>query len=1088
MSTDIGPRIGIDGEAEFRKQLTNINQQLKTLGTEMKAVTSAFDANDSSQEALAAQAGVLTRQIETQEQKLSQLQKGLEASAQKYGENDTRTLKWAAAVNNATADLNKMRAQLSKVEGEMDGTSDASDDLADGMEQAGDAADRSNGKFSAATVAIGNLASSAITAAVSAIGDLVSSLWNLDSSTEEYRIAQGRLNTAFEAAGYGADTAQQAYQAFYGILGDTDTATEASQLLAKLAESEEDVATWTNIAAGVSGTFGDSLPIEGLIEASNETAKVGQVTGVLADALNWAGINEDSFNERLAACSSESERNQLIMDALSGTYDEASDAFYRNNEALVESRMNQAKLDATLATLGQTVSDVKNRLLSEMLPTISQVVSSFSDMINGVAGADQEFSTAVQGMVTSVVSSLPQFLNFGVQIISSLVSGIVQSIPALVAAAPQAISSIVSALSELLPQVAETGMGLLRQFASGIESGLPEMAARLPEVINTFLNYITENLPSILDAGVEMLNSLVNGLIDAIPERFEALPEIITSFIQFITDNLPTIIDAGIDILLNLVSGIVDAIPRMVAALPDIISAFTGGIADAFPDIIESGVELLQKFWEGIASNIPELVSNLPEIIDAIIDGIGNLMGGIVDVGKNIVQGLLDGISSMGDWLTDQITSFCTGVLDGFLSFFGIASPSKVMRDQVGIMLARGVAVGMDNGIKYVEQTARDLGTAIEDEIARVNAEISRMEAEDTERQAAEELAAYQQSIKEKYAAAAEAEPTEKQKLLDEIAQMESDWNAQQTEEARRAEKDKAEARLKELEDFQKEYEAGLAEIEKSQESMAAKLSGYGELFSSTPDGLELDDLQGQIDQIEAYSAALEGLKDRGVSDSLMDEITGMSVDDAVAYTTELLSMTDDEYKKYMGLWEEKQQAAQEVAAKFYQDEMAVLEEEFVDKVPKAISGLKDGLYDVGQNSAAGLAEGLKSMQSYVSQSAVAIIENALAAARSAMGVHSPSTVWAGFGENLAAGVGVGFADEMRTVSRNMQQALPRPEDTLGNIAAGMVNGINTAMTGNTAPQSATIILEVNGRELARALVPDIRAVERSNPVVLSGV
>ena len=191
MSTDIGPRIGIDGEAEFRKQLTNINQQLKTLGTEMKAVTSAFDANDSSQEALAAQAGVLTRQIETQEQKLSQLQKGLEASAQKYGENDTRTLKWAAAVNNATADLNKMRAQLSKVEGEMDGTSDASDDLADGMEQAGDAADRSNGKFSAATVAIGNLASSAITAAVSAIGDLVSSLWNLDSSTEEYRIARG---------------------------------------------------------------------------------------------------------------------------------------------------------------------------------------------------------------------------------------------------------------------------------------------------------------------------------------------------------------------------------------------------------------------------------------------------------------------------------------------------------------------------------------------------------------------------------------------------------------------------------------------------------------------------------------------------------------------------------------------------------------------------------------------------------------------------------------------------------------------------------------------------------------------------------
>ncbi|MGT5507924.1 hypothetical protein ACRWEN_25205, partial [Escherichia coli] len=172
-------------------------------------------------------------------------------------------------------------------------------------------------------------------------------------------------------------------------------ATEASQLLAKLADSAEDVSTWTDIAAGVAGTFGDSLPIEGLIEASNETAKVGQVTGVLADALNWAGISEDDFNARLSACSSESERNQLIMDTLSGTYDEASEAFYRNNEALVESRNNQAQLDATLATLGQTVSNVKNRLLSEFLPAISNVATAFSGMLSGTAGADQQFSTAV---------------------------------------------------------------------------------------------------------------------------------------------------------------------------------------------------------------------------------------------------------------------------------------------------------------------------------------------------------------------------------------------------------------------------------------------------------------------------------------------------------------------------------------------------------------------------------------------------------------------------------------------------------------------------------------------------------------------
>ena len=146
------------------------------------------------------------------------------------------------------------------------------------------------------------VAAAATTAVIAGISKVI-------DATEEYRVAQGKLNAAFETAGYSAETAQAAYTGLYKILGDTDTATETAQLMAKLARNQEDFATWTNIAAGVNGTFGDSLPINGLIEAANETAKVGQVTGVLADALNWAGISEDDFNESLANCSGEAERN-----------------------------------------------------------------------------------------------------------------------------------------------------------------------------------------------------------------------------------------------------------------------------------------------------------------------------------------------------------------------------------------------------------------------------------------------------------------------------------------------------------------------------------------------------------------------------------------------------------------------------------------------------------------------------------------------------------------------------------------------------------------------------------------------------------
>ena len=522
-----------------------------------------------------------------------------------------------------------------------------------------------NGRASA-----GKVAAAGIGAITAAAGAAVGGLLALESSTEEYRVAQGKLNTAFEAAGYGAETAQQAYNSFYGILGDTDTATEASQLLAKLADSAEDVSTWTDIAAGVAGTFGDSLPIEGLIEASNETAKVGQVTGVLADALNWAGISEDDFNARLSACSSESERNQLIMDTLSGTYDEASEAFYRNNEALVESRNNQAQLDATLATLGQTVSNVKNRLLTEFLPAISNVATAFSGMLSGAAGADQEFASAVQGLVNVAVSKLPEFLSMGVQILSSLASGIVQSIPTLVAAVPQIVAEIGEALTELLPQVLNMGVQLLDQLVSGIETGLPDMVARLPQIVDNFLSFLTEHLPDILDKGVEMLNSLVNGIINTIPQMVASLPKIITSFVTFIANNLPKIIEAGINILVNLIAGIIKAIPQLVAALPQIIAA--------------------------------------------IVDGIAALMGSIVDIGKNIVEGIWEGIQNAIGWFTDKITGFFSGIIDGVKGMLGIHSPSRVFAD-MGKNMALGLGQGWDNEYDRIRRDIEggmDFGTA----------------------------------------------------------------------------------------------------------------------------------------------------------------------------------------------------------------------------------------------------------------------------------------------------------------------------------------------------------------------------------------
>lgn len=233
---------------------------------------------------------------------------------------------------------------------------------------------------------------SAATAAGLAAGFLA-----LDGATEEYRRAHGKLNTAFDAAKLTATDAKLAYEGFYRILGDTDTATEASQLLAELTQNSQDIYTWLHIAAGVAGKYGDSLPIEGLIESMNETAKVGQVTGSFADALNWAGVSEDKFNEQLEGCNTEAKRNSLIMQTMLDLYNGAAHAFYENNGELMKSRSLQTRLADTMAGLGDASLIVKNGLL-EMMGAQEDGGFRAGSMLDWASTKAEQFASWVQSV------------------------------------------------------------------------------------------------------------------------------------------------------------------------------------------------------------------------------------------------------------------------------------------------------------------------------------------------------------------------------------------------------------------------------------------------------------------------------------------------------------------------------------------------------------------------------------------------------------------------------------------------------------------------------------------------------------------
>lgn len=262
---------------------------------------------------------------------------------------------------------------------------------------------------------IQSFAKTATGVGVAGVTALTTAFLALDSATEEYRINQGKLLTAFANTATGVQGARTAYSELYKVIGDSDTATEAAQALSTLAKSQQDVTKWTRVAAGVVGKFGDGISINSLFQDIGESAVSGSVTGALADTLNWLKISEDEFNTQLAATGTTAGRTTLILDTLSAAYDGYADAFYQNNTQLVKSRAYQTQVNDTLAKLGTASQTAKNGVMQLLgaqedgsyragsaLEWLNNKATAFSDWVAGLDVSalstqfDQKFAGAVE--------------------------------------------------------------------------------------------------------------------------------------------------------------------------------------------------------------------------------------------------------------------------------------------------------------------------------------------------------------------------------------------------------------------------------------------------------------------------------------------------------------------------------------------------------------------------------------------------------------------------------------------------------------------------------------------------------------------
>ncbi len=583
-SPKIGPKLVVDGEKEYKATIAEINKSMAVLASEAKKTAAAYAEDKDSLEALKAQTEDYNQKAEEQRKKVEVLSDALKHATEEFGENDKRTKDWQIQLNKAEAELIMLESAIKKNNEKIKENStltakvksvygDWKDNIND-LKEAHPHLTKSVENANKAAKALGSAGFNAIkTGAAAAIGGvtgftaaglaMAAKLNEISEETKELRENLGKLETCFTTNGHSAETAENTYKDLYTVLGDSDKATEAASHLALLCENQKQLDEWITITTGVYAQFGDSLPIEALTEAANETAKTGSVTGALADALNWVGESEEGFQKKLEACNTEQERSELITKTLNGLYSEQAEKYREVNETLLAANEAQVECDLKMAGLGDTVDGIKNKLKAEFLPGVSDVVDGLSAMLAGDEGAPELIKKGVTDCVNNFGDMVPEVLE------------------------------LLSSMGETLEDVA-------------------------PEIVSVLANGITKSAPDMAESANKLISGLLTGLIteDNIDGFSKTAVTLVSSLVSLVGDNADLMMDGAGDLVISLVDSLCDPnnSSKLVTGALDVVMAIVTALISNAPEMIAGGVELIGVLvneiknydWWGVAKNIFE--------------------------------------------------------------------------------------------------------------------------------------------------------------------------------------------------------------------------------------------------------------------------------------------------------------------------------------------------------------------------------------------------------------------------------------------------------------------------------------------------